>query len=180
MPVSPSPRLRVATADDIETIRDLADRTWRACYPGIISEAQIDYMLGWMYSPEQIRSEIESGEIRYLLAEMADAEPAEPAGFAAFGPDPEDAAGAFLHKLYVLPERQRLGLGSALLAEVERLARTHGSSRLSLRVNRGNEPAIRAYEKNGFRLSHEVCSDIGGGFVMDDFVMVLDLAATGA
>ena len=38
---------------------------WRACYPGIITHAQIDYMLARMYSLDVLRDEIRSQGIRY-------------------------------------------------------------------------------------------------------------------
>jgi len=40
-----------------------------------------------------------------------------------------------------------------------------------LGVNRFNEKAIRAYRRNGFAIREELKTDIGGGFVMDDFIM---------
>jgi ribosomal protein S18 acetylase RimI-like enzyme len=45
-------------------------------------------------------------------------------------------------------------------------------SKIRLRVNRGNHLAIRAYQRAGFEITEELCNDIGGGFVMDDYVMV--------
>jgi diamine N-acetyltransferase len=160
--------IREARPGDIETIRSLADRIWRACYPGIISEAQIDFMLGWMYSAGKIREEMEGSSIRYLIASEPDSDKAQ--GFAAFGPG-EESHEVFLHKLYVLPECQRRGIGSALMADVERRSRSSSARTISLRVNRENGNAICAYEKAGFRKTQELCSDIGGGFVMDDFLM---------
>ena len=40
-----------------------------------------------------------------------------------------------------------------------------------LTVNRGNAKAIRAYERNGFKVVRTQVTDIGNGFVMDDYVM---------
>jgi len=34
---------------------------------------------------------------------------------------------------------------------------------------------VRAYEKHGFAIRESVVVDIGGGFVMDDFVMARSL-----
>jgi ribosomal protein S18 acetylase RimI-like enzyme len=47
-------------------------------------------------------------------------------------------------------------------------------------VNRNNAQAIAAYRRNGFDVAREVVVDIGGGFMMDDFVMSKDLDAPGA
>jgi RimJ/RimL family protein N-acetyltransferase len=46
-----------------------------------------------------------------------------------------------------------------------------GCKHLQLRVNKANAPAIRAYLRAGFVFLDDVCSDIGSGFVMDDFRM---------
>jgi RimJ/RimL family protein N-acetyltransferase len=46
-----------------------------------------------------------------------------------------------------------------------------GCARLQLRVNKANAPAIRAYQRAGFTFLEDVTTDIGSGFVMDDFRM---------
>ena len=95
-----------------------------------------------------------------------------PHRFFAFGPKsvPTDRVW-FLHKLYVSPEYQGQGGGQAALEFICRKLDGEGAERLQLRVNRGNLQAIRAYEKYGFERVGECCADIGGGFVMDDYVM---------
>jgi ribosomal protein S18 acetylase RimI-like enzyme len=49
-----------------------------------------------------------------------------------------------------------------------------GGTALELNVNKKN-PAILFYEHLGFYREKEVVIDIGNGFVMDDYIMVLDL-----
>ena len=44
-------------------------------------------------------------------------------------------------------------------------------SKIYLTVNKNNINAIRAYEKLGFKNIESLVSDIGNGFVMDDFKM---------
>ena len=53
--------------------------------------------------------------------------------------------------------------------------RERGCDRLVLAVNKGNRDAIAAYLKHGFRIGQAVVKDIGGGFVMDDYVMIKDI-----
>jgi RimJ/RimL family protein N-acetyltransferase len=48
--------------------------------------------------------------------------------------------------------------------------------RLILSVNKRNTKAITAYKRNGFAIVESVVTDIGGGFVMDDYVMAKELA----
>jgi ribosomal protein S18 acetylase RimI-like enzyme len=80
-----------------------------------------------------------------------------------------------LHKLYLLPELQGRGLGSRLLQHCEQEVRAAGAHRLILSVNKRNAKAIAVYQRNGFVIAESVVTDIGGGFVMDDFIMAKEL-----
>jgi diamine N-acetyltransferase len=82
-----------------------------------------------------------------------------------------------LHKLYLLPELHARGLGSRLLQHCESEARRSGTRRLQLAVNKRNVRAVACYQRNGFAVGESVVTDFGGGFVMDDFIMVKELNA---
>jgi GNAT superfamily N-acetyltransferase len=160
------------TEADLPAIAKLAGVIWRACYPGIITSEQIDYMLARMYAPGVLREEIRSQGIRYDLL-LVDG---KPVGFASYGPASEPGV-MKLHKLYLLPEMHGCGLGSRLLQHVEREVRAGAGRRLVLSVNKRNARAIAAYKRNGFVTVNSVATDIGGGFVMDDYIMAKDLSA---
>ena len=165
-----SPQIVPATTADLSEIAALAGVIWRACYPGIISTEQIDYMLGKMYSIETLREEIGLRGIRYerLVVDR------ELTGFASYGPT--EGTGVFkLHKIYLHPAWHGHGLGSLLLTHCEREAAKLGAERLVLCVNKQNAKAIAAYRRNGFGIVDSVVTDIGGGFVMDDYVMGKEL-----
>jgi ribosomal-protein-alanine N-acetyltransferase len=51
-----------------------------------------------------------------------------------------------------LPAAQRRGVARALLAHVVAAARAAGGRRITLEVGRSNGPALRLYEKAGFRV----------------------------
>jgi ribosomal protein S18 acetylase RimI-like enzyme len=53
----------------------------------------------------------------------------------------------------------------------EERAREMRCKAVRLRVNKRNAPAIRSYLRAGFRFTEDIVSDIGSGFVMDDYVM---------
>jgi GNAT superfamily N-acetyltransferase len=155
---------------DLPALVELAGVIWRACYPGIISPEQIEFMLAHMYDQATLREEIRSQGIRFyqLLAE------ASCGGFASIGPT--DAPRVMkLHKLYLLPELHGRGLGSRMLTHCADEARRLGAQRLILAVNKRNARAIAAYRRNGFAVAEAVVTDIGGGFVMDDYLMARDL-----
>jgi ribosomal protein S18 acetylase RimI-like enzyme len=138
-------------------------------YPGIISEAQIDYMLRQRYDLDVLRADVEKG-MCYALIHSDD----QNVGFIAFEPRTHEDE-AFLHKLYVLPETAGQGMGAAALNWVSEQAASHELKRLRLFVNKHNVRAVRAYLRNGFIFDRDVITDIGEGFVMDDFVMVKHL-----
>ncbi|MFV1994638.1 MAG: GNAT family N-acetyltransferase, partial [Verrucomicrobiales bacterium] len=85
----------------------------------------------------------------------------------------ESPAELILHKLYLDPDRHGRGYGSAAIVLLESDARERfpAASTVRLRVNKANNRAIRAYQRAGFARGEAVCSDIGGGFVMDDWWM---------
>jgi len=163
--------ISTAVEADLSAISNLAGVIWRACYPGIITNEQIDYMLARMYALEVLRDETRSQGIRYdqLLVD------GKLVGFASYGPTAEPGV-IKLHKLYLLPELHGRGLGSCLLQHVEQEVRAGGGRRLILSVNKRNAKAVAAYRRNGFVVADSVVTDIGNGFVMDDYIMAKDLS----
>ena len=47
---------------------------------------------------------------------------------------------------------------------------------MTLAVNKHNSGAIHAYRRKGFVMEESVTVDIGGGFIMDDYIMRKKLA----
>jgi ribosomal protein S18 acetylase RimI-like enzyme len=157
-------RIAPLAADDIGRVVALARHVWQATYAALISQAQIDYMLGQRYAPEALASQLDDPAHVWRVAWVD----GQCTGFA----HGIVAAGhARLDKLYVAPAWQRRGIGAALLAAVEGVARAEGAQRIRLQVNRGNAQAIAAYRKYGFSVVEARVFDIGAGFVMDDYVM---------
>ncbi|MEM6917105.1 MAG: GNAT family N-acetyltransferase [Verrucomicrobiota bacterium] len=153
-------------SSDYDRVRKLACEIWPRVYRELISDAQISYMIDLMYSPTQLREDVESREIRYHWIQHD----RKQVGFLAFGPVASESPST-LHKLYLLTEFQGMGIGSAALQWVVEELRSSRASEVHLRVNRGNSAAIRCYERSGFEKVGEDCLDIGEGFVMDDFLM---------
>jgi ribosomal protein S18 acetylase RimI-like enzyme len=162
----PEPGFRLITPDELPVVRDLAHEIWHAAYPGIISEEQIRYMLERMYAPDVLRREMIERGVKYALVEIG----GEPCGYMAWEFVPNDRS-IFLHKLYVKTTLHGRGAGAASLRWLEGQAHAAQATCIRLRVNRQNHRAIRAYLRAGFTFGIDLCSDIGGGFEMDDHVM---------
>ena len=151
---------------DLPKVRDLAERIWRSSYAGLLSPGQIEYMLDWMYSLERLRRDWTSGVVfHWPIVDQI------PVGYMATQTDPH-AAVLHLHKLYVLPQFQGKGLGGRLLEHAFQAATQAGCQQVRLHVNKGNLRAIDCYHRHGFLKEASVVNDIGGGYVMDDYVMV--------
>lgn len=163
--------IRCATAHDIPLIRAIAHATWPVSYRGMISPEQIAYMLEWMYSEDSLRGQMGAKGHRFILAEQSGAA----VGFAGFEHHHEHSSRTRLHKLYVLPGTQGGGAGKALLQAVIEEAMGVGDTELDLTVNKRNR-SLGFYKAQGFAIEHDIVMDIGGGYVMDDHIMVKALS----
>ncbi len=161
--------IRQATLNDVETIRQVADKTWWPTYSELLAKDQISYMLGEIYSTENITSQIKNNSQTYLLLE----EEQKPVAFAAYSPRDENPEIYKLHKLYCLPETQGKGYGKILINEVIKRTLEAGKHTLDLNVYRHNR-AKNFYEKMGFHIAYE--EDIPfGKYFLRDYVMRKEL-----
>lgn len=162
--------IKVAGVADISTIQNLAKIIWPQAYGEIISAAQLRYMLDLIYSSTSLTKQIEKGH-QFILARENNIA----IGFASFSKKNEKDPTTFrLHKIYVLPNLPTKGIGSFLLSHVCNESIMQGAIQLELNVNKYN-PAIQFYLKKGFTVLREEVIDIGEGYVMDDYVMILSL-----
>jgi len=161
--------IRKATIHDVETIRQIAEETWRVAYTPILATEQLDYMLAGIYSAEKLTEQIENNEQTFLLV----LEGGQTVAFAAYSPRDENADVYKLHKLYCLPFTQGKGYGKILINEVSNAVVKAGKHTLDLNVNRYNK-AKNFYEKMGFKVIYEEDIPIGPYF-MNDYVMRKEL-----
>ena len=161
--------IRKATLSDLETIIEIAGKTWWATYSPILEKEQIEFMLSRIYSVENISAQLEHGAQTYLLL----IEDNKPVAFAGYSPREEDPEIYKLHKLYCLPETQGKGYGKILINEVANKTIEAGKHTLDLNVNRHNK-AKNFYEKMGFSVAYEEDIPIGP-YWMNDYVMRKEL-----
>jgi ribosomal protein S18 acetylase RimI-like enzyme len=160
------------TGADVAVLRELAGAIWRQHYAAIIAAAQIDFMLGGRFSDEALREHMQTAD-RWLELLRVDGNPVgycscELAGMAG---DAHPLPAMKLGQLYVLESHRGMGLGRFMLRHVEARTRELGREKLWLQVNKRNTAAIRFYRAAGFEVVRAAVFDIGGGFVMDDYVM---------
>jgi RimJ/RimL family protein N-acetyltransferase len=85
-------------------------------------------------------------------------------------PQPDDGV-VQLSKLYLLEKCRGQGLGKEMLTFAEQRCRELGAGTLWLTVNKYNAGPIAFYKRMGFENVGAIVTDIGGGFVMDDYRM---------
>ena len=162
--------IKLASIEDIPAIVKIAYDTWFVTYQDVISQAQIEYMFGEMYTPESIYKQMDFYKHAFLILYQAEM----PIGFASFGKLDEPINTYKLHKLYLLPSEQNKGFGRILLNEVEKQVADLGADHLHLNVNRKN-PALSFYEKLGYEIIETV--DIPfAEFWLNDFILSKKIA----
>ena len=176
-------RIERAGSGDLATIERIARATWPATFSDILSAEQIEYMLRRMYRREALEEQLAQGHVFHLLLERTDrfsdtyvgevSKQYRAVGYVSHQVDYLPGT-TKIHKLYVLPETQGSGYGRAMLQQVERLARRAGQQRLRLDVNYQNK-AVGFYERLGFEKLDRFDTDIGNGYLMEDWRMEKEL-----
>lgn len=163
--------LKLLSSNELKIVQDLAYATWPDTFKDILTSEQIHYMLEWMYNLETLRKQVEDGHLFYVYLDKG-----VPLGFMGIEPNHPTQDSLKIHKIYVLPQTQGSGVGKKLLQKAMEVANDTGISKLVLNVNRFNK-AVSFYQYIGFVIEYEENIDIGNGFLMEDFVMCLNLPA---
>lgn len=161
--------IREITTDsvDLDKASKLAYHIWMDHYVPIVGAEQVTYMLDKFQSASAIQQQIENGFHYYLIEKGP-----ETIGYLAIVPEDKHL---FVSKYYVLKEERGKGLGKQLMQTAKQMAKHYNLKSLRLTVNRYNTNTIAAYEKMGFYKRRDLLADIGRGYVMDDYEMVLEL-----
>ena len=157
--------IKKATIKDISLIQDLAEKSWRSHYPGIISHEQIDFMLDLMYSEEEITRQFNNPNYHYYLLGNEE----NFYGIMGFENHYEEKT-TKLHRIYITEDGKGKGLGKEAIQFLKNQILEVGDQRIILAVNKQN-PSYHFYLSQGFKVYEEGVFDIGNGFVMDDYLM---------
>jgi ribosomal protein S18 acetylase RimI-like enzyme len=156
---------RAVSREDVAEVARLAREIWNEHYPPIIGQEQVDYMIAKFQSEDAVAGQIAAGFEYYLIVLDGTA-----VGYLAVVPDPGSSS-LLLSKIYVRRQSRGRGLGEAALRLAEDICRRQNLGSIRLSVNKRNAGSIAWYEHRGFTSSGPAVKDIGGGFLMDDFIM---------
>ena len=156
------------TKSHIALVSKLAFEIWQQHYYGIIGKVQTDYMLGKYQTAEAIAKQMADERYEYYLLY----DNAEAVGYFAFQ---YRGDALFLSKIYVRRAERGSGFGREALDFMIGMARSKKKKMIALTVNKGNLETIKIYEQMGFRNAGPLVTDIGNGFVMDDYALELQI-----
>ena len=156
------------TEQELRELARLADEIWHEYFVELLSLEQIDYMVEKYQSENALEHAIKSeGYLYYLLYNDN-----QLVGYCGIKPEENRI---FLSKLYLQKSQRGKGLASLLLNQVIQYAKSNGKESIYLTCNKHNQHSLDVYAAKGFYQIDAVETDIGHGFIMDDYVLQLDV-----
>jgi len=158
-----NPTISLLENENIFAIVNIAKPIWHQHYDPIIGVQQVNYMLDKFQSEHAIKSQLAEG---YLYFQVSDLD--EVVGY--FSIQVSDDVDLFISKFYLLEKTRGKGFGKTMLSFIENFAKENACKQIKLTVNKHN-PAYEIYLKLGFVKYDSAEFDIGGGYIMDDYLM---------
>lgn len=153
----------VHTEEQVRHLCALAKEIWTEHFTPLLEPGQVPYMLDKFQSPAAVSRQLEEGYLYYFL--MCGG---KPVGYSGVKPE-KDAL--FLSKIYIKKEYRGKKLARFAMEQYVAYCRKNGLRKIWLTVNRHNSNTIAVYRKMGFETVREQVTEIGGDYVMDDYIM---------
>lgn len=147
---------------DVPVLKKLLYDTWVDTYSHFVPRDVIDSVTAQWHDPKRLTAEIEGGIDYWRIAEDASG----PIGILTAGFESETIQ---LRRLYIRPQSQRGGLGSALLTQL--LTDFPKAKRISLEVEEKNPRGRAFYKKHGFEEKKRIRQDLGP---IEAYVLLLE------
>lgn len=158
----------VTTNEQLLQVQAIAETVWNEHYGSLLSQDQINYMLNKFQSTKAIKSSIIKDNYKYYLLSYNN-------NYCGYIGIKEEEDKLFLSKLYLLKEYRHKGLAKKAFTFLKCLSTNKNLGSIYLTVNKHNYSSIEAYKSIGFKIIDSVVSDIGNNYVMDDYIMELNL-----
>ena len=163
----------VKTAADQEELASLASQIWNEYWPALIGQDQTNYMVEQFQSLPAIQRDMAQHAYEYWFVMDEDG---QTCGYTGGHVEPETNR-FFISKIYLKSSCRGRHLAADVISFYVGLCRERGLAAMYLTVNKHNELGIRCYRGRGFAVIDAVETSIGGGFVMDDYIMEKEVPA---
>ncbi|WP_350453820.1 GNAT family N-acetyltransferase [Slackia heliotrinireducens] len=161
----------VVSEEQLGQLADVADEIWHEYWPAIIGIGQTDYMVERFQSLPAIKRDIADHGYRYWF--IHDSEQKARGGIVGYtgGRTETETNRFFISKIYLFSDARGHGYCSRTIEFYDQLCKNESLRAMYLTVNKHNDLGIRAYLAKGFETIDSVETDIGSGYVMDDYIM---------
>jgi len=153
----------VKTEQQIQAVVDLAIIIWRDHYVPINGQAHVDYMLEKFQSCSAIRRQLNDGYEYFQIQQGG-----KLIGYIGVQ---EDNNSLFLSKLYVSSNMRGHGTSRKAFEFLQNLCAKRSLKRIWLTCNKYNENTLAVYKHFGFQIIDSCETDIGRGYIMDDYIL---------
>lgn len=165
--------MRAAKREDVNSLADLAARSFRDAFASENTEEDIDEYIGSAFSIEKIEKDFQNASNVFLVA--CSASDGQPVGYAKLRKDSrhssvDSASTIELERLYADSSVIGKGVGKALMLECVERAHGLGYDTLWLGVWERNHRAIQFYERHGFSTVGEQEFKLGSD-IQNDLIM---------
>lgn len=162
--------IKVTEEEQIEKIAEIAAPIWHETYDCINGVASTDYMIEKFQSVPAIHRQMESeGYVYYMMLDDGRARGLHRPCAAQRGQNVPGASSTFPPLIAAAACR------APAFDFIETLCQAEKLPAIYLTVNKKNFHAIEVYKYFGFHQTDAVVTDIGSGFVMNDYIMQKDL-----
>ena len=155
--------VKASNKQHFKDIEILANIIWREHYVTIIGIEQVEYMLKNFQSAEAMYLQFTDG-YQYFMLYFNN----QLIGYLSVL---KQENSLYLSKIYILKKYRGRKIGKTAIEFVAKKAIEQHCESITLGVNKYNVKSIAVYETMGFKRVGEMVTDIGNGFVMDDYKM---------
>ena len=162
--------IKKATIKDVAEINRMACEVFPETYKDILSDEQMEFMMGCMYSTETLSKQIEEKGYIYFIAYFGK----EPMGYVSIQPEGADLF--HLHKIYVLPRYQKYNIGSKLFEKaVEVISEMHPQPcTMEMNINRSNA-SLAVQEHLAMKKPYLGDPHLANGVYMNDYIVAINV-----
>lgn len=158
---------KVKNDTQIKEIARLAEIIWHEHFTPIIGEGQVNYMVDKFQSYSALTEQLKNGYEYYQIYFTG-----EFCGYCVIHPEENRL---FLSKLYLKKEVRGKHLATQAFQFLKNICRERGLCAIWLTCNKHNDGSLAVYRHLGFQTIDEQEADIGGGYIMDDYIMEYSL-----
>ena len=160
--------IKATTPEQIKQLAELASKIWHEYFTSLLTAEQIDYMVDKFQSEHAMKDQMQNQNYEYYFLEVD----GQIVGYTGIKPEDDKL---FLSKLYIQKEYRKKGYSHLMFDFIIDLCKKRKLKSVYLTVNKYNDGSIAVYNKKGFKNIRSQVTDIGNGFVMDDYVFELEI-----